>query len=90
MAYIPFFKDRLVEHPGRITLTDVLTGEENTYDMARAEGNITEPGTLLNAANMDYGTTLGYIQLDTTAAAGTTDGDLYRLLTALGWTDCIE
>ena len=91
MAYTPFFKDRLVEFPGRITLTNVLSGEQNTYDMVRAEGNITNPGTLLNAANMDYGTTLGYVQLDTTAAAGTTDGDLYRALTALGWAnDCIE
>lgn len=33
----------------------------------------------------------GLIELDTTAAAGTTDGDLYRAIDALGWTsDVIE
>ena len=33
----------------------------------------------------------GMITLDTTAAAGTTDGDLYRAIDALGWTsDVIE
>lgn len=32
----------------------------------------------------------GMITLDTTAAAGTTDGDLYRAIHALGWDDVIE
>lgn len=33
----------------------------------------------------------GMITLDTTAAAGTTDGDLYRAIVALGWqNDVIE
>ena len=27
----------------------------------------------------------GLLELDTTAAAGTTDGDLYRAIQALGW-----
>lgn len=91
MAYTPFFKDRIVEFPGRIKLTNVADGTEATYDVERAEGTITDPGTLINASNMDYGTTLGYIQLDTTAGSGTTDGDLYAALVSLGWDeDCIE
>ena len=32
----------------------------------------------------------GMITLDTTAAAGTTDGDLYAAIHALGWDDVIE
>ncbi len=91
MAYVPYFKDRVVQYPGRLKLTDVDTGVEMTVDVERAEGNITAAGTLINADNLDYGTTLGYVQLDTSAAAGTTDGDLYRALQALGWDgDCIE
>ena len=85
MAYTPYFVDRVVEFPGRIKLTDVSSGTETICDVDREEGTVTEPGTLINASNMNYGTTLGYIQLDTTAASGTVDGDLYAALTALGW-----
>lgn len=85
MAYTPYFKDRIVQHPGRIKLTDVSNGNEMICDVERAEGTITAPGTLLNASNMDYGTTLGFVQLDTTAGSSTVDGKLYRALTALGW-----
>lgn len=46
------FEDRVVEHPGRVVLTPV-SGETNTYDMTRAEGNVTEEGTPLNAENMN-------------------------------------
>ena len=42
-------QDRIVEHPGRVVLTPV-SGEENTYDMTRAEGTVTQEGTQLNAA----------------------------------------
>lgn len=80
-----FFVDRLVQYPGRIKITDTTTGNEQIVDVTREEGDITVEGTLLNAANLNYGTTLGLIQLDTTAAAGTTDGDLYRAIVALGW-----
>ena len=44
-------QDRIVEHPGRVTLTPV-PGEEDTYDMARSEGAVTQEGTQLNAANL--------------------------------------
>lgn len=80
-----FFTDRVVQYPGRIKLTNVQDGTEATYDMTREEGTVTTEGTLLNAANLNYGTTLGMIQLDTTAQTGTTDGDLYAAITALGW-----
>lgn len=43
--------DRIVEHPGRVVLTPV-SGEENTYDMVRSEGTVTQEGTELNAANL--------------------------------------
>lgn len=34
-----------------------------------------------------YDSSEGRISLDTTAAAGTTDGDLYAAIVALGWED---
>lgn len=38
-----------------------------------------------------YDSSEGRISLDTTAAAGTTDGDLYAAIVALGWqNDVIE
>lgn len=48
------FTDRIVEYPGRYKLTDVGTGDElGTFDLERAEGEVTEPGTLLNANNLN-------------------------------------
>lgn len=44
--------DRITEHPGRIKLTAV-PGETDTYDVTRAEGQVIEPGTELNAANLN-------------------------------------
>lgn len=81
-----FFVDRLVEFPGRIKLTDVSSGTEQVVDVTREEGNIIEEGTLLNASNLNYGTTLGEVQIDPTAPAGTTDGDLYGAIDGNGWT----
>lgn len=40
--------DRVVEYPGRVKL-DPVPGEENVYDMSRAEGEITMSGSQLNA-----------------------------------------
>ena len=45
------FVDRVVEHPGRVTLTP--TGNTNEYDMTRSEGTVTEEGTPLNATNLN-------------------------------------
>ena len=48
------FTDRIVEHPGRYTLTDVNTNEVlGTFDLVRAEGTVTEEGTPLTAANLN-------------------------------------
>lgn len=44
--------DRIVEYPGRITLTAV-SGEEDTYDVTRAEGTVTQEGTAINATNLN-------------------------------------
>lgn len=44
-------QDRIVENPWRVTLTPVA-GEENTYDMTRNEGEVTQEGTQINAANL--------------------------------------
>lgn len=42
-----YFTDRVVQYPGRVTMTP--TGNANEYDLARAEGNVTEQGTPFNA-----------------------------------------
>ena len=47
------FTDRLVEHPGRYTLTETDGTTVGTYDLNRAEGAVTEEGTPLNAANLN-------------------------------------
>lgn len=53
MAILNNFTDRIVEHPGRYTLTDTGGTELGTYDLTRAEGTITEAGTPLNAASLN-------------------------------------
>jgi len=45
-------QDRITEHPGRIKLTAVA-GEPDTYDVTRAEGQVTQEGTELNATNLE-------------------------------------
>ncbi len=45
------FVDRVVEYPGRVTLTP--TGNPDEYDVARSEGTVTEEGTPLNATNLN-------------------------------------
>lgn len=46
-----YFTDRVVQHPGRITLTP--TGGSDEYDVDRAEGTVITPGTPFNAENMN-------------------------------------
>lgn len=46
-----YFSDRVAEFPGRVTMTP--TGQSDTYDMARAEGAVTEPGSPFNAATFN-------------------------------------
>ena len=45
-------KDRSVEHPGRMRMTDVMTGDVYLFDVERAEGNVSEAGTPYNTANV--------------------------------------
>lgn len=47
-----YFVDRVVEHPGRVQMTPV-SGQSDVYDMARAEGAVTETGTPFNAATFN-------------------------------------
>lgn len=48
------FADRVVQYPGRITLKNVADPNDvKTYDVARAEGEETNPGTPLNAENLN-------------------------------------
>lgn len=82
------FVDRVVEYPGRIKLTDIGGVELGTYDVTRDEGDVFTVGTLLNATNLNDQTTNRYtptFDLDTSAAPGTTDGDLYAAITQLVW-----
>lgn len=65
------FIDRVVEHPGRVQLTNV---SGDVYDMTRAEGEVYSDGTLLNANNLNQQTQLdGDVQALYTAA-GVTPG----------------
>ena len=46
-----YFTDRVVQHPGRITLT--ATGGSDEYDVDRAEGTVTTAGTPFNASTFN-------------------------------------
>lgn len=62
------YKDRVVQYPGRVTMTNTETGEQTTYDTERAEGTASEPGTPLNASHLNE--VLEYVELsDETIAA---------------------
>lgn len=88
--------DRIVEYPGRITLTAV-SGEADTYDVTRAEGTVTQEGTPINAANLnaafglvtaDYTGTVTYEAgtIGTRATAvnlGTAERTGYKLVSAM-------
>lgn len=58
-------KDRIPLYPGRVTLTPV-SGQENTYDMVRAD-EPTQAGTPLNKSNLLKDTTAAQFGLDETA-----------------------
>ena len=45
-------KNRSVEFPGRMKMTDVSTGDEFIFDVVRAEGTVTQAGTPYNVANV--------------------------------------
>lgn len=45
-------QDRIVEHPNRVLLTPVA-GEENVFDVTRAEGQVTQEGTPLDKEHLE-------------------------------------
>lgn len=65
------FIDRVVEHPGRVKLTNV---SGDVYDMERAEGTEYMPGTLLNANNLNQQTQLDNTVQTLFETAGMTSG----------------
>ena len=69
-------KDRSVEYPGRMQMTDVLTGDVYVFDVERAEGNVSEAGTPYNVANVLSDTTAAALGL--TSAA--TPNDAYNAI----------
>lgn len=70
------FVDRVVEHPGRVRLTQV-SGETDVFDMTREEGAVTEEGTPLNASNLnsEIANVVGD-QLESTLSALSIDNNL--------------
>lgn len=49
MTISQWFKDRVVQYPGRVRMINPSTLEESTVDLARAEGTITTEGTPFSA-----------------------------------------
>ena len=47
------WKDRLTEFAGRRVLKDINTQESKTYDVSRAEGQVSQEGDAFSAANMN-------------------------------------
>lgn len=64
-----YFTDRVVQYPGRVTMTP--TGNENEYDFARSEGNVTSEGTPFSAAKFNEIANTIHAYGTCTSAAGT-------------------
>lgn len=47
------FINRISEYPSRFTLTDTQSQATQTVDIARADGQVTQEGTILNAEGID-------------------------------------
>lgn len=72
-----FFKDRVVEYPGRMKLTP--TSADGEYDVTMEEGTVTEEGTPLNAETFNdvidkygiwFGKSTGYGDYRTVSCPG--------------------
>lgn len=76
-----YFTDRVVQHPGRITLTP--TGGSDEYDVDRAEGTVTTPGTPFNAESMNGAIDLYGFHYGTCSTAA---GTAAKVVTCAGFT----
>ena len=90
---VPTKVSDLTNDSGYITSSALPT---KVSDLTNDTGFITASAipTNVSAFTNDSGyltsyTETGIIEFDTSASTGTTDGDLYALLTDWGWTDCI-
>lgn len=71
----------------------VTDGETNLYTFASVDSNVlllslSNSGRLEAAGDIVSGDNI-FMALDTTAASGTTDGDLYTAIDSLGWTSYV-
>ena len=64
-----YFTDRSVQYPGRVTM--MPTGNLNEYDMSRAEGTVSTPGTPFNAATFNEIANIVHAYGTCTTSAGT-------------------
>ena len=76
-----YFTDRVVQHPGRITLTP--TGGSDEYDVDRAEGTVNTPGTPFNAESMNGAIDLYGFYYGTSSTAASTAA---KVVTCTGFT----
>lgn len=76
-----YFTDRVVQHPGRITLTP--TGGSDEYDVDRAEGAVTTPGTPFNAESMNGAVDLYGLYYGTCTTSASTAA---KVVTCAGFT----
>lgn len=65
-----YFTDRVVQYPGRVMMTP--TGGSDTYDMSRAEGTVTTPGSPFNAGTFNGAIDLYAQSFGTCSTAGST------------------
>lgn len=70
------------------TTYSTMTQEQATAGTSTTGYRIS-PKVLHDTIQNSLPTETGNIEFDTSASTGTTDGDLYALLTDWGWTDCI-
>lgn len=65
-----YFNDRIVQYPGRVTMTP--TGTSDTYDITRAEGTVTNEGSPFNAETFNGAIDLYAMFYGTCSTAGGT------------------
>lgn len=85
-------KDRTVQYPNRYMLTPV-GGTSDTYDLTAVPGTVTEPGTVLNKANLLTDETAAGLGLSGDPTVNQAFGAVAKkstlrtaTLTAAGWT----